>query len=356
MLAPILKPISSFDAHLPITFFFDWNGNQSYGSVLTIRNNETDAIVSTTTFTTMRLEHTLPADQLTNGVCYKATLVVKNSSGTIISDQSNAIRFYCFTTPTFEFSNLVEDQIIGNSSYTFTLAYSQLENENIKEYYYRLFDVGQTEIYYSGIRYVQGSDVTIDCLITGLSDQKTYYIEAQGITQNGMLISTGIIRFSVDYLNPSIFMPIEVTNHSDRGYITVESHVTAIEARGEGDYDFVDDSKIDLTAETAKVIFDDLQFPDNWTIFLVGESFPENEPILTLHFDINMLNLVYRKGQFLSQDGDLKGYFELIVSNTLGNATYYSNYVTPLTDGDIVTIKVSKQNGVYVVEAEEAEE
>lgn len=348
MLSPVLLKNKAFDATQPFTFRFDWRGNQAFGSTLVIKNNDTDVVVSNTTVTTMKLEHTLPANILTNGVCYKAFLTVRDANNQIISNPSNTIRFYCYSTPTFEFTNVEEGQRIENSAYEVTLSYSQDEGESIKEYWIKLYDLGHAEVFSSGTKYATGSDITISQYISGLTDNSQYFLKAAAVTQNGMEVDTGEITIIVDYLNPPLFTPLEATNNADRGYITLASHAVTIEGIGAGDYSYIDGTKIDLTNEGASVTYQDINFPDNWKIDVVYNQIEPDVVLIQMQDATEAIQLRYREGRYRSNNNMLKGFLELRVGNAMGTSIYCSNYVAPIHIGEF-HVSIMKQDGIYQV-------
>ena len=107
---PILFNTLSFDSLREKTFYFVWNGNQAFGNILQIRNNDTNNLIYQSVETTMQLKHTLSANTLSNGVLYNARIAVMDIDNNI-SEYSDPILFYCFTTPTFTFDNISEDSI-----------------------------------------------------------------------------------------------------------------------------------------------------------------------------------------------------------------------------------------------------
>ena len=79
---PSLYTIAAFDASQAQTFRFNVIGGDTVtGSTLTIKNNATLDVVATNTAETYKLENTLPANKLTNGTYYQATIKTRNAAG-----------------------------------------------------------------------------------------------------------------------------------------------------------------------------------------------------------------------------------------------------------------------------------
>ena len=93
-------------------------GDQVVANTLTILNNVTLQQAYSATQQTYAFQHILPVNTLANGSYYQATLATKNAAGDT-SASSSAIQFYCYATPSVEFTNLPSPALIQNSSYTF---------------------------------------------------------------------------------------------------------------------------------------------------------------------------------------------------------------------------------------------
>jgi hypothetical protein len=111
MAKPILYNADAWDSSKEKTFNFLWEGNQSFGNILQIRNNLTDKIVYEESETTMQLKHTVPANTLKNGILYNVRVAVIDIDNNV-SEYSDPMLFYCYTTPTFTFDNIQENQVI----------------------------------------------------------------------------------------------------------------------------------------------------------------------------------------------------------------------------------------------------
>ena len=171
---PILYNINAFDSSKESIFQFVWNGNQSFGNKLIIYdNNVLNTIMYQEPQTTMQLKHTLSANTLKNGHYYSAKVAVididKNES-----EYSDPILFYCFTTPTFTFDNIEENQIVKNASYQVSMTYNQIEGEPLQSWEISLYDMSQSKIQGSGVSYTSDIKYTL----TNLEDDKSYYIKA----------------------------------------------------------------------------------------------------------------------------------------------------------------------------------
>ena len=301
---PILYSQAAFDATQAHTFTFNVvGGEQVTQNKLVITNQSTSEIVYQAVQTTYKFEHILPANTLTNGVYYSAYIVTYNANGTA-SAQSNSIQFYCYSTPSFAFSNLPINNIITNSSYNFQVTYNQAEGELLNSYSFTLYDAQKIQIATSGVQYV-GSITTPPTIIsyqfTGFIDKTSYYIRAIGQTAQGAQVDTGLIAISIIYTVPSLFSIIELSNNCSGGYVIVRSNLieigsesnptppnyvdnnTAVDVRGGGQY-----------IEWNSVF----ELNGDFTASLWGRDFNENSNIITMTDDLgNNIIIRYRTNE-----------------------------------------------------------
>src|SRR5574344_700894 len=136
---PILYSVSAFDAQNSFEFqFASIGGAQVIANTLTIKDNATLTTVYSETQTTFKFIHTLPANTLTNGTYYQATLTTKDAQGNV-SNVSAPIQFYCYSQPSFAISNMPSGNVVENISFTFDVTYNQDEVEILNEYIFNLY-------------------------------------------------------------------------------------------------------------------------------------------------------------------------------------------------------------------------
>ena len=86
---PLLYTVPAFDATNEQVFtFLSVGGSQVVANTLTIKNNATLATVYERTQVSYRFAHVLPANTLTNGTYYQATLTTKDAEGTLLLQSS----------------------------------------------------------------------------------------------------------------------------------------------------------------------------------------------------------------------------------------------------------------------------
>lgn len=131
--------------------------------------------------------------------------------------------FWCYSTPELEFDNLEEGQIISNTYYEFTASFRQSEGELLKEYIAILYDGAKNKIKQSSTIF-GGTELAVG--FAGLEDDASYYIEGRGVTVNNTEMTTGLIKFSVDCVLPSVYSLIHATNNG--GAIHISTYVISV--------------------------------------------------------------------------------------------------------------------------------
>lgn len=355
LIRPILYSVSAFDATQEQIFNFNVSGgDQVAKNRLVISKQSDNTVVYDNIQTTFAFRHVVPANTLVNGEYYSAYIITYNS----LDEQSApslGIQFYCFSLPSFEFSNIPLNRIINNASYNFIVTYNQNESEHLKSYTFNLYNSERILLASSGIQYASSSialPIEINYSFSGLNDKETYYIEATGQTMHGMLLNTNLILFSVQYESPNIFSIINLDNNCEGGYITIKSNLVGI--NGESNPSppiYVDDNTaIDLTGEGAYVLWDSgYEINGDFTASLWGKNFNENSEIINLGSETQNLTINYRK------DSDGFCYAELIVKE--GFFTYYiytnSIYVYP---DDQIQIWFRRIGSLYEIRLEDLTE
>ena len=280
---PILYSIPAFDAQNSFVFqFASIGGNQVVANTLTIKNNATLTTVYSATQTTFKFEHTLPANTLTNGTYYQATLTTKDAQGNI-SNASVPIQFYCYSQPSFEISNMPTGNIVTNSSYAFTMTYNQAQGEILNAYVFNLYGASGALISTSNTMYNTNTSLPLNVsyLFSGFEDKTTYSIEVTGVTVNGTQITTGCIPFTTDYTKPDMFSFLFLTNNCKGGYITIKSNVIGIGGISNPKTPiFIDNQEVDLREAGSYVEWvEGYTVTDDWTMRLWGRDFTPNSEI-----------------------------------------------------------------------------
>ena len=227
---PTLMQQNAFDATQAHVFTFNvYSGSQITGSKLTIKNNATLETVYDGTITSYAFEHTVPANTLTNGVYYQASIQTMDAQGNF-SPASNIIQFYCYSAPTLVFNNIPTANIIPSASFAFEVKYNQAEGEALDSYVFNLYTTAGTLISTSGRLYNTTTTVPTVFAYTfsGFNNGEDYVVEVNAVTVEGTQITTGKQTVFVQYSQPGMFSSLYLTNNCKNGYITVQANVIGI--------------------------------------------------------------------------------------------------------------------------------
>lgn len=280
---PILYSIPAFDATKEQVFTFAVvGGSQVTQNTLTIKDNATLTTVYSQTQTTYRFEHTLPANTLSNGNYYQATLTTKDAQGEE-SSPSAPIQFYCFSQPSFSITNMPLGNVVTNSSFAFNVTYNQAQGEILNAYVFNLYSASGALISTSGTLYNTDATLplTISYLFSGFEDRASYSVEVTGVTANGTQITTGRIGFTTSYTTPDTFSFLFLTNNCQGGYITIESNIIGIDGdTGDTEPIYIDGKEIDLRKDGSYVQWTNgYTINGNWTMRLWGREFKSGKEI-----------------------------------------------------------------------------
>lgn len=318
---PILYSQSAFDATQSHQFTFNViGGDQVVKNRLTIINQITNQVVYNQTQTTYTFAHNLPANVLTNGVYYSAYITTFNYSDEE-SAPSISIQFYCYSKPSFIFSNIPASGIINNATYDFQLTYNQEQGEKLSSYIVYLYDAQKIEIVNSGVKYAGVGIVPMYLYYTlsGLNDGVGYYLRATGVTVEGTQIDTGYISITVTYSQPNIFSIVELSNNCTGGYVLVKSNLSAINGESVPYPPVYINGSIDMRSKESYIEWNKgYNITGNFTASLWGRNFNDNSTIIKLeNQDGDTITVNYAK----NLDGSY--YTELIVNNLNSGLTYY---------------------------------
>lgn len=267
---------NAFDATQAQVFAFNvYSGSQITGSKLTIKNNATLETIYEGTVTSYAFEHTVPANTLTNGVYYQASIQTMDAQGNL-SPASNIIQFYCYSTPTIVFNNIPTANIIPGASFAFEVKYNQAEGEALDSYVFNLYTTAGTLISTSGRLYNTTTTVptTFAYTFSGFNNGEDYLIEVNAVTVEGTQITTGKQTIFVQYSQPGMFSSLYLTNNCKNGYITVQANVIGIN----GESDPTPPTYRTISGETVVVLQGDqyvqwregYEIPENYTLRIWG--------------------------------------------------------------------------------------
>lgn len=285
---PILNPIVAFDATRAHAIdFVVIGGAQVIGNRLVISNNQTGAEVYSQIQSTMKLEHIIPANTLSNGGYYNAVVYTIDSGGNE-SVSSIAVPFYCYSQPVLIIDNIPATETIENGTYTFSGTYLQQENEALNSYQYTLYDSNREILSQSPLIYYEANN-SLSYTFVGMSNDTSYYVELTGQTINGTHITSGLRYFTVRYLQPASFAICDLVNNCEDGYIQISSNIVAIDGHSNPDPPiYIDDKEVDLREPGSWVEWNEgFRIQNDFTMRVWGRDFNPYQNIITLTNDIN---------------------------------------------------------------------
>ena len=346
---PNLYLVPAFDAKKDFIFTFAYLGGSVFKNTILIKNNETNQEIYRHTETTRQLRQTVPSDTLTNGRVYNVSIQIIDGDNNV-SQFSDPIVIYCFTTPTFNFVNLVENQIITASYFETQLNYNQIENERLNQYTFILYNSNKVELYNSGNLY---NTSILKTLIPNLVNGNYYYLRAIGKTMHNMDVDTGYVFFNVRYINPPVYTLLGLENKADVGAISISPHLIVITGTSKPNPPkYINNIEVDLREKGSYVEFEKgFNISNDFTLQLIGRAFNDYSDIIILDNKSFKIVVSYRKGVFDGQNGE-KAYFQVKAYNSLTNYVLLSNYINVPNINTNIYIWLRRKGAVYELKCE----
>lgn len=354
LVTPTLLPMAAFDATQQATFTFTVQGSsaQVVANQLTIREQDTNDIVYQEKQETFTYTHVVNADELTNGTYYNATISTFDANDNQ-SQESVPIQFWCYTTPTLQFTNIPSSGIITNSSFNFQFTYTQIENEPINSYVVNLFNSSQVQIATSGVQYATTGTPPYSgsYIFTGFENNTVYYVQVTATTTEGTIVSTSLQQFTVQYTRPDLFTLVQLANNCDEGYVTITSNIILIEGSSNPDPPtYINNQEVDLTDEGSWVQWNEGFSITGDMMARVWFRNPNEYSTLVQFSNTNgqTIKLNFMLGYENVDSTDMEAYIEAYVESAAGYSYYiYSNYVTPLADTADYVVYLTRVNDIY---------
>lgn len=363
MSKPIVSRVHPFDSTWPILeqgslittpagesvsviFNYIYQGTfQQFQNEIRIYNSQ-GALVYQRKYDNMRHQYLLPIYAILNGDTYTAQIRVfgklENNSQQV-SDWSDIVQFKTFARPIFEINNIHQDQQIANSNFTVSVFYSQAQGEMLKDFSIYLYDKGMQLIHNSGRLSPSGGMLYT---ITSLLDNEGYYIKANGETVSGMIIETGLIRFSVEYINPPQYILFELTNHPDDGAVGIRSNIIIIDGISNPSPPiYIDNNEVDLTDPTYWVRWEKgFSFKDSFLMQIdMRSTFGSGKTFFQMWDDNNNSIYLQRWEGVYPPLPTIRNFIRLYSDNNVVRYVTCSNVITRLnTLKSRVTVKKDK--------------
>lgn len=338
MAKPSIVRLTPHDSTKDFTISMTYSGTLPYSNRIVIYDATTLAVLydDTTTNLNYSIEHTVPANTLTNGNKYAVQGQVFDIDGNA-SSLSDKVYFWCLATPSFYFDNIHDGEIFDTASIYANLIYEQSDYEDIGEYRFYLYDEIKQLLLESDAFY---SVDNLTYAYKGLSDDKFYYIRAVGSTVNGIQMDTGYIKIFVNYENPEDYKLIYAECDESNSMVTYQTNFIVINPSGskDGDYEY-ENGWINLIDKT--LVYDqDFIVNGDFTMSIRCKDVYRNATILKCSND----KMGFTLSSYIYDDDTMR--YKLSVPNGLCNYILYSEAITP-SDYDIVTIHIRRINNVY---------
>lgn len=281
---PSVISFNPFDPSNSHTIEYIYSGNQPVKNRAVITDNSSNIIIYDQIQTTMKLQHEIPANTLMAGKQYLIQIQVFDSNDNS-SNLSDAVLFYCFTTPNFLFSNITDNEIYKNASITLNINYSQLENENLKSLQFLEYSYDKTLLTKSDILYSSNT-----YSFYGLKNNISYYFRAIGETVHGIPLDTGYIQVNIEYKTLPANIIFNVENHYCEGYIQLTSGIKDIEYEFENDNYTLKDGLLTLTDNSLKYQ-NSFDIDGDFILFVEAKKIPLQR-FLTTNNEVFSLSIV----------------------------------------------------------------
>ena len=340
MAKPVIYSLDAMSYQESNQIPFTYSGGTINSSSIRISEAVNNNVVYEGTQNTASTQYTLPAnaiDVTTYGTQYYIQIRVTDTDGSR-SSWSDTRFAYFITTPTFRFSNVLDDAVIRQSYLDATVLYYQLEGEPLQNIIYYLYDSSRNLLFTSGINYdVSNLNYNYNGFVDGI-----YYIRAKGETVHGYEVDTGYIKISVDYITPETFSNFYLVNDSLNGYIRYETNIISVDYHGDETFEY-EDGYINLIEKT--LIYDRGYRVDEDCIFLIkGKDMYRSGVTFFELLDGDHI-YGYRITSYIYDDDTIR--YKLMATNGLDNYVLYSPAIPQLESSDLVAFWVKKHNNIY---------
>lgn len=318
-----------FDALKPHSLEFLATGAQVFNHEIIITSTITNEVVYKHKTASMSLFVAIPLGTLQNGLTYLCKISVFDKDG-IQSPYSNSIVLKCLKTPSFNFLNIVEGEIVKNSFCDVILEYTQENDELLNEYRVMLYDSSKGVIIFDTGNLLAISELTAH--IPELINNTTYHLRATGETVNGMEIDTGYISIIAIYKRPNMFLKFRADNNKEEGTVLLSSYFILKEGWSIPEsLEYIDGTKVSLK-NGERVIFDDGITASDIFYQDIREDMTPFTKIITWDIGLSKMEVTWNWGYF--GDSEEKQYYAFLRMYTyVGDEQLayiqYSNRISP---------------------------
>ncbi|WP_372011310.1 hypothetical protein NBRC13296_12080 [Paenibacillus chitinolyticus] len=212
---PIQKPYNinlkgnTVDAKDSIKVSWQSSGDMSTAFEVRIyRNQDNNLIYDSGRITSFAKTYPLPAFALPNGYEMKVQVTIWDSGNNFAVSDTEI--FQTSSRPNVLVSPI---GIVSSQSYEFSASYIQSEDVPLRSWIAFLYNKDKTLISQSNVR----TSPPLVYLINYLKSGSSYFIEFQVTSNKGAVGTSGLIPFSVSYLQPDISINLEAKNIKNAG-------------------------------------------------------------------------------------------------------------------------------------------
>jgi hypothetical protein len=316
---PFINNITAFDSDIgTIIIMGILGGNTITGYTYTITNNQDSLDTFTKTVYVSSDDGTVGFDEvrsfdialnqdttlgfLENNKEYK--MVINTFNDTETSINSRGVLFNCYKMPSFTFNaivegvyrSLIDNDILDSQEKRITLTFNTndvdsiatLNTCNIKLYGVSLDN--SDLIFASDNIYIEPLEILVKGFLKtndGNNNYNSYTLIANGITVEGLSFSTTISGITIEYALLTHSPYLRLTNRADKGFIIIESLLTAIKGSSNPNPPiYLTSTEVDLSDDDSWVKWDnEFIIPNVFTGSFWGRNFNDNEDIISLKTD-----------------------------------------------------------------------
>lgn len=272
---PIIRtPIAAFDATNGTTVYYDVVG----GDLPTKNKFKIITVLGATLYESPWIDTynnyvVIPNDititHLQNGNHY--FIVVQTGRESEDSPWSNQVQFYCYNTPTFEFTDA--PQTVPSSTYTFVARYNQTQGELLNTYVFTLYNAQNVEVATSGVQYASsltpiGGVYTLSYTFGGLLDGQSFKIGLKGETTQHTILNIEPVTFTVNYTQEPSMDILTLNNVCNEGKVVIQSKLNVYAGQSERDVTYPFNKEASLINNSATWENIDLALTQDFTTYL----------------------------------------------------------------------------------------
>ena len=346
MAKPIIYSLDAMSYQVDNLIPFTYSGGVIKSSSIRVSKATDNQVVYEATQDSANTQFLLEADSidvLEYGTQYYIQIRITESNNTK-SAWSDTRFAYFISTPTFQFQNIRDNALIKQSYVTAEILYYQLENEQLMNIIYYLYDSAKNLLSTSGIIYdVKNLQYTYNGLVDGI-----YYIRAKGETVHGYKVDTGEIKIVVDYVIPETFSNFYLENDSLNGYIRYQTNIISIDYHGDETFEY-EDGYINLIDKT--LVYDrGFRIDDDCIFIIKGKDMFRSGEIFFELFDSEEKNFGFYITSYIYDDNTIR--YKLVANNGLDNYVLYSSAIPVFSKNCLVSIWIKKKSNLYSFEVQ----